>query len=250
MQPDGYTVKTEQFQGPLELLLSLIEKRKFHINDISLAEVADDFIAYAKSHEHLPTSEAAQFILVASILVLIKSRSLLPALTLTDEETGNIEDLELRLKKLQRFRALSRHIEERFGQHIIFAREPSRKIHIVFSPHKRITIENMRLTIKYIIAALPKADTIPQLVIKKIFSLDEMMGELSGRIQRALSMSFTEFSGGTKSTGVRKDAKIRVIVSFLAMLELVKRGIIEVKQDEHFRDIQMESQDISVPKYI
>lgn len=250
MAPNGYTVQTETFEGPLELLLSLIEKRKLHINDISLAKVADDFIAYVKSREHVPTGETAQFILVASILVLIKSRSLLPTITLSEEEEGSILDLETRLKKLERFKALSRHLGERFGRQIIFAREPTQQREPVFSPHERITIENMRRAVKNILVALPKASAIPQLVIKKILSLDEMIDELSGRIQKALSLSFKEFSGVVENTGGHKEIKLRVIVSFLAMLELVKRGIIEVKQDEHFRDIQMESHDVGVPKYL
>ena len=73
-----FTVKTQSFEGPLDLLLDLIEKRKLFINDISLVKVTDDFIAHVRQFENLPMAESAHFILVASTLLLIKSKSLLP----------------------------------------------------------------------------------------------------------------------------------------------------------------------------
>ena len=78
MDGQEYTVKTEAFEGPLELLLNLIEKRKLFISDISLAQVADDYIEYINKQEDFPMASTADFILVASTLVLIKSKSLLP----------------------------------------------------------------------------------------------------------------------------------------------------------------------------
>src|SRR4051812_32375972 len=99
-----FLVKHEQFEGPLDLLLSLIEKRKLFINDISLAKVADDFINHIKNFEQFPIGESANFILIASTLLLIKSKSLLPTLQLTEEEQGSIEDLETRLKIYQRIK--------------------------------------------------------------------------------------------------------------------------------------------------
>ena len=85
-----FTVKTKDFEGPLDLLLDLIEKRKFFINDLSLAKVTDDFIAHIQQFENLPMGESAHFILVASTLLLIKSRSLLPQLNLTEEEQTDL----------------------------------------------------------------------------------------------------------------------------------------------------------------
>ena len=83
--PTDYQVKTEGFEGPLELLLDLVEKRKLFINEISLATVADDYIAHLKSFEKLPVDFVSSFLIVASTLILIKSKSLLPTLDLTVE---------------------------------------------------------------------------------------------------------------------------------------------------------------------
>ncbi|MDE2172553.1 MAG: segregation/condensation protein A, partial [Patescibacteria group bacterium] len=99
-----FTVKTQTFEGPLDLLLDLIEKRKFFISDISLAKVTDDFITHIKQFENMPMGESAHFILVASTLLLIKSKSLLPELALSVEEQGDIRDLETRLKIYKRIK--------------------------------------------------------------------------------------------------------------------------------------------------
>ena len=85
-ETDIFQIKTEAFEGPLDLLLALIEKRKLFISDISLAEVADDFIEYIKTFDEFPVDMTANFILIASTLLLIKSKSLLPSMTLTSEE--------------------------------------------------------------------------------------------------------------------------------------------------------------------
>ena len=82
----SFKVKTSSFEGPLDLLLDLIEKRKLFINDVSLAKVTDDFIAHIKQFDDLPMAESAHFILIASTLLLIKSKSLLQELNLTEEE--------------------------------------------------------------------------------------------------------------------------------------------------------------------
>ena len=74
----SFIVKQQHFEGPLDLLLSLIEKRKLFINDIALAKVTDDFISHIQSLNQFPMADSANFILIASTLLLIKSKSLLP----------------------------------------------------------------------------------------------------------------------------------------------------------------------------
>src|SRR3989344_4683582 len=110
----SFTIKQQHFEGPLDVLLDLIEKRKFFINDISLAKVADDYLAYIKALEKFPLADSANFVLVASTLVLIKSKSLLPNLELTTEEQGDIADLERRLVLYRRMKELSLGVKERF----------------------------------------------------------------------------------------------------------------------------------------
>ena len=93
-----YKVKTENFEGPLELLLSLIEQKKLFVNEVSLASVTEDYISYVKSFSNIPTSkqiaDISYFIMIAATLILIKSKSLLPNLNLTTEEETETETEE------------------------------------------------------------------------------------------------------------------------------------------------------------
>ncbi len=238
-----HTVKQASFEGPLELLLELIEKRKLFINDISLAQVTDDFISRIQAGTQHSIADSAQFILVASTLLLIKSKSLLPTLSLTQEEQGSIEDLNKRLALYQRIKDVSVHIQERFSVSSLFFPSQSRSHEPVFSPDGSMTLENIRKAMADVLLYLPKKESLPKVLVKKVVSLEEMIDSLTVRIQTSLRMAFKTFAG------VGKEEKVTVIVSFLAMLELVKQGILMVSQEQAFEDIQMESLDIGVPKY-
>ncbi len=108
----AYRVKTEKFEGPLDTLLNLIEEKKLSIGEISLARVYEDFLVHVKTFIHLPKEEIASFLVVASVLMLIKSRALIPSLELSEEEKGSIEELENRLQLLREFRHFSKYVQE------------------------------------------------------------------------------------------------------------------------------------------
>ena len=238
-----FTVKTHSFEGPLDLLLDLIEKRKLFINDIALSKVTDDFIAHVKQFENLPMGESAHFILVASTLLLIKSKSLLPELALTEEEQGDIHDLETRLKIYKRIKEASVGVRKLFGAEIIFPQSQPQPTNPVFAPAPEFTLEKALYSLKDLINRLPKKETLPKHVVQKVVSIEEMIGALTTRITSALRISFKEF------TRDHKENRVNVIVSFLAMLELVKDGILHVSQESNFGDIQMETKDVGVPRY-
>ena len=238
-----FKIKQDNFEGPLDLLLNLIEKHKLSINQISLAKVANDFISHINSKEDFPIAEGADFILVASTLVLIKSKSLLPSFELSEEEQGSIEDLEARLKFYRRIKEASKGIKELFGRRPMFFPK-ERKVEPVFSPHEKMTIANVIASVRGIISALPKFDKLPKAIVQKVVSLEEMIKNLSERITKSLKMSFRDFSG------MGKKEKVHVIVSFLALLELFKQGLIRVAQDKHFSDITIETDGkVNTPKY-
>ncbi len=103
--------------------------------------------------------------------------------------------------------------------------------------------ENFAKSIFDVIKNLPKFEKKPQVRIIKVISLEETINSLTEGVKNHLRMSFKEFSG------MGKVEKVNVIVSFLAMLELVKQGIIEVSQENKFDDIKMESKHVGVPTY-
>ncbi len=240
-----FKVKVGEFEGPLDLLLDLIEKRKLHINNVSLSQVADEFLEHIKQHEEFPISDSAEFILIASTLLLIKSKSLLPNLELTPEEEGSIEDLEERLREYQKYKILALSIRKMFGQFLFFASE-SKVRPVMFAPTTEIQTPALHQALREVLRSLPKPVVLPKVRVEKIISLEEMIESLSQRIQKSFKMSFKEFA--SKGQGDKAE-KINVIVSFLAMLELVKRGAVRASQESHFGDISMESENINIPTY-
>src|SRR3989344_1953040 len=237
----GFAIHTDKFEGPLELLLDLVEKRRMHISDVSLSDVADKFLAHIETLGGLPVANTANFVYVASILLLIKSKSLLPELNLSTEEEASIGELEKRLALLQILRGQTGIISEIWGKSIIYRREDSSEIHIVFSPPESLDRNAMTALIRDIISRIPKGEELEQKIVQKVISLDEMIESLAERIQSNLQLSFREFSK------MEREEKVGVIVSFLAMLELVRRGAMSVKQHSDFGDIEMESIEASVP---
>ncbi|MEK7460254.1 MAG: segregation/condensation protein A [Patescibacteria group bacterium] len=238
-----YQIKIETFEGPLELLLELIEKKKLFINEISLAKISDDYVAHLKSFEKLPLDFVTNFLIVAATLILIKSKSLLPDLSLTPEETQDIEELEMRLREYQRMRELSVHVKKMFGQNIAFFKNQSRSNEVVFAPSEEMTSPNLYQSMREVISRFPKKTVLQSVVVKKIISLEEVMDTLSKRITANLKMSFNEFAG------VGKEEKVNVIVTFLAMLELVKQGMLLVTQERSGDDIHMETGVLDTPQY-
>lgn len=240
-------VKTPVYEGPLEVLLELIEKRKLLINDISLAAVADDYIARVSGMQELPVRETAEFVALAATLLLIKSRSLLPALALTDEEARDIKELEYRLALYQLIKEAARSFATQLKEPYLYdgqTPEPEP----LFIPDPAVTPQSLREAAHVLMSGFPTTLALPKIEVKKIMSLEEMIGEMSARIQNAFRMSFREFSGLARSSDVQH-VRHHIIVSFLALLELVKQGILRAEQEEDFGDITMESDSVATPAY-
>lgn len=244
METETYQIKTEAFEGPFHLLLSLIEERKFFINDLSLAQVTEDYLNYISKLEKQDPSEISSFIVVAATLILIKSKSLLPNLNLTSEEEGDIHNLEERLKLYELYTKLGGHIKEMFGEKIIFAPLERKNDFLVFLPDDRITKESMMTFARDALGRVPKKVFLPEVEVKKVISIEEMISKLTERIEKTLEMNFKDFAGVAKT----KEEKVVVIIGFLAMLELVRQGILHVIQEGSFEDIVIKKiQKISEP---
>ena len=239
-----YKVRAGTFEGPLDVLLSLIEQRKLFVNEISLAEVTNDYIGYVKSlsEENKNINDVSYFVLIAATLILIKSKSLLPNITLTEDENEKIVDLEARLRLYQIIKNAGVDIKTNFGAKIIFFPVDRVWSEPIFSPDTLITVANITKSMLDVLAEVPKKEAnLPEIEVKKIINIDEVINSLTSRIQDAMNLSFREFS---KSHGAsdKEEAKVHVIVSFLAMLELVREGLIDVIQKSSFSDIEINKQ--------
>lgn len=234
-----YTIKVKEFEGPLELLLELIESRKLSVNEVSLGSVTEEYFRHLEKlkdesglehHAHM-----AAFLVVAATLMLIKSRSLLPGFSITDEEAQDIKELEHRLMTYKHIKEFATRLGERdVSRHQLYTREP-----LVFEkpaflpPNKKPDFSALLGMLKVLLAAVPQKNELSEKTLKKIVSIEERIREIEERIHKGLKTTFHEFVADKK-------ARTDVILSFLAMLELVKMGSIAVTQSALFDTIHIE----------
>ncbi len=218
------------------MLLEMIEKRKLSINEVSLADVTDQYINYLKALDNFPLVEVSNFVAIASTLMLIKSASLIPSFELTEEEAGDIKDLERRLQIYAQIRNFASALGQSFGKKIMFNREAFLGFNFGFLEPKGVSIEKLRHVLKQIIANLPLKEILPEAVVKKTVSLEKKISEIISRIHQQIEISFASVNS--------KSEKIEIIISFLAVLELIKRGFIMVEQSQIFDNIKIKKNNI------
>jgi segregation and condensation protein A len=238
MELDTFQIKQASFEGPFALLLSLVEKRKLFISDVSLAQVTEDYLNHMNTIGGLNPAEVSSFLLVASTLLLIKSKSLLPNLSLTTEEEGDIKNLEDRLRLYEIYSKLGVSIKNDFGSRIIFTPIERKHENVIFLPDEQITKQSMMAFARGVLGGMPKRTSLPNVEVKKVVSIEEMISKLTDRIQNSMKMSFKDFAG----KGATKEQRVVVIVGFLAMLELVRQGMLNVIQENNYGDIMIEKQ--------
>ena len=235
--------KLDKFEGPLDLLLQLIESADLDITEVSIAQVADQFMEYLEQVEEPArnathsvaggekSEELADFLVVASRLLLIKSKVLLPNLDLGNEESG--EDLEKQLKIYKEFHEASKNIEKiLLEKKILFAREKiPMDVDVIFNPPKKINSQNLKQIFKEILKDIEPIIKIPEKAMERVVSIKEKIKSITNKIQNGLT-NFDELI---------KDAKNRteVVITFLGILELVKQRVAKVKQDDKFGEISI-----------
>ncbi len=238
-----FAIKTDAFEGPLELLLELVEKRKLLINDISLAAVTDEYMAQVSMMQELSLPNTAQFVQIAATLLLIKSKSLLPVLELTSEEEQTVDDLEARLMRYALYRDSAATITEQFGRSISHERLFVADKTPLFVTDQYTTIDGLMRAIGEVLVNLPRKEIKPRVQVRKVISLEEMIDRLHRRIENAVKLRFSELVEDSQE-------RTLVIVGFLAILESVKQGSILVTQAARFDDIEITREQTGVPRYM
>lgn len=240
MTNERFTVATPIFAGPLEALLNMIEERKMSISDVSLAEVTDGYLAYVEKLSELPLGETAQFILVASTLLLIKSRTLLPTLELSDDERESVKELERRLARYALIRKSAKLLRGEWGKSPLLLANRAPRRTPVFIPGST-ALSGIASVALRLVSILPKSETMGQVVAAPMLALEDVIENMRTRLVTAMHASFREL---TKSRD-----RNEVIVYFLATLELVRAGSASVTQERLFEDITIELDNIAAPRY-
>jgi segregation and condensation protein A len=227
-----FVSKINKFEGPLDLLLQLIEAADLDITEVSIADVAEQFMQYLAAVEEKNPEELADFLVVATKLLLIKSRVLLPNVVLDEEGDG--DDLARQLKMYKEYLDASKKIEQiLLDKNILFAREKiPLDIEVVFNPPKNLTAEKIKTLLTGLIADMEPFIKLPQKALERAVSIKEKIEQIRNKILNKINTSFSELVGDSKN---RTD----LIVTFLGLLELVKQRTIVVKQDKMFYDISI-----------
>lgn len=236
----SFVVKTEEYEGPLDALVALIEKRKLLINDISLSEVTESYIAYLNGLEVRSLDNLSDFISIAATLILVKSKSLLPDMDLSYEEELSIDELKDRLVRYEKVRARTQIVGNLYGKTPILRSRPPKNEQPLFRPGD-LSKEYVLEILASVRENLPRFEKKPKTKIKPIVSLRYVIEDLEIRAQKGLNISFNSFVG--------KEERSTVIVNFIALLELIKQGILNANQNNHFDDIHIESHAVATPYY-
>ena len=233
-----YNIKIEQFEGPLDLLLQLTEQEKLDITRVSLAQIADQYLHYISQAENITLQNLADFLSVASKLILIKSKALLPLLEFSPEEEEEIKDLEHQLAEYKKFKEAAGGLNLLLQNPLrFFARESFLGQGVVFYPPEKITSEDLRKAFSKVLGEIPVVEKLEQEMIKEVLTLEEKIVHLQETLRQKVQTSFAELIANATD-------KVEVVVSFLAMLEMVKQKLIHVEQGELFSEIRLKYKEI------
>ena len=230
-----YNVSTEQFTGPLDLLLQLVEKKNLEITEISLAQVTQDYINYAGDQTLVHPEELADFLVIASTLLLIKSKSLLPTLELEIGEQEEILDLENRLQLYKIYKEQGIKMYEIWNKRLyLFTRLPWKDTEVKFLPPKNFSVSSLSESFKKVLEFFEEEIPLEEKKILKIVTLKQRIKELVQKLTHGRDYNLEELVPD-------KNKRIELVFTFLAILYLVKEDVVKIKQDKNFGPIWISS---------
>ncbi len=228
-QRNTFGVKIENFEGPLDLLLQLIEDQEMDISQISLAEVTDQYIHYMDEIEKESPEKLADFLVVAAKLLYIKSKVLLPSMEIEEDA----EELEYQLKIYREYLEASQQVQKIISKKkFAYFKDKPVITEPIFSPPQKLTTAKMAEFFRGVLGRLEPIMKIPERSIKKAISIKAKISEIKDLILSKAQLSFHDILTHSKD-------KSEKIVSFLALLELVKQKDITVDQGGLFTDINI-----------
>lgn len=223
--------KLKEFEGPLDLLLSLIEEQKLDITQIALAQVTEQFLRYIKQLEHLDPTSLADYLTIAARLLVIKSRAILPTLEVEADEEDSAQDLAARLLLYKQFREAARYLKRLDNRRRqSFTRTLQFEERINFYPDPELSAKEIHDSILTVLTSLKELDSLPKAKIREAISIQEKIDQLQTHLSQQIETKLSTLLDSAKN-------KSEVIVTFLALLELIKQKILIVDQETLFTDI-------------
>lgn len=239
LETNKYAIKIENFEGPLDLLCHLIDKNKMKIYDINLSEITDQYIEYIKEQEKLNLEIASEFLVMASTLLYLKSKNLLPKQE-EDEEEITEEELIRRIIEYKKFKEISKVLKENYisfsnryfkGQEEIEL--PKRKLEDNFE-NKLIPEIYKELVERNSEKLNQNAKNIEKIAIVENYTVAGKVKEMFKVLVKQKRFVFN------KLFSIKKHNKQEVVTAFSGLLELSRRNKVETSQEELFGDITVE----------
>ena len=223
-------IKLEKFQGPLDLLLQLIELEKLNITEVSLSQITEQFLRFLDKFENDRSEELADFLVIATKLVYLKSKTLLPYLYPEEEEGPSLAD---QLKMYQQYILASKKINILWSQNrIAYGRiePPVKNTEFVLPLNARSS--DLLKSMEKLVSRLRPLNPLPKFTIDRAVSVKQKVDSIWNALKLNKKINFKDLLGAAES-------KTEVIVSFLALLELMRDQKAYINQDSAFGNMEV-----------
>ena len=237
-QTGGYTVNTPVYEGPLDLLLRLIEHAELDITAVSLAMVTDQYLTYIRQLEDAHAEEISAFLVIAAKLIQIKSEALLPRPPVREVgEEDPAENLARQLRIYKRFKEIANELEQRDleGLHTYLRLAPPPKVEGRLDLSE-ITLMDLLEAAQSTFRQEKEKQSLGTVISAPRITIRQKIAYISEAMSRNKNSSFKTLIGPGNT-------RLEIVVTFLALLELIKRYRISAQQDVLFGDIQIERSD-------
>ncbi|MBC7224940.1 MAG: segregation/condensation protein A [Anaerolineae bacterium] len=234
-----YRVQLEVFEGPLDLLLTLIEREELDITVVSLAKVTGQYLEYIQRLERVHPQMLAEFLVVAAKLLYIKSLALLPRPESPEEEEEEEDvgqELVQQLQEYRRYRDIARLLQERLeaGMRAYVRIAPPPTLESTSFRLEGVTLEDLLQAAQEAFAVAPPAPDVSEVVSPLVVTVEDQMALIRSRLRQSPRVAFRSLLRHSRN---RTD----VIVTLLAILEMARRFEVALHQDEPFGEIWIEA---------
>ena len=239
LETKKYSIKTENFEGPLDLLCHLIDKNKMDIYDINLSQITDQYIEYINEMEKMNLEVTSEFLVMSSTLLFLKSKHLLPKQQ-EDEEEITEEELIRRIIEYKKYKEITKKLRENF---LIHSKKFYKMQEEIKLPKQKIETEYNSETIPEIYRTLLQRNTekinenasnIEKIAITETYAVGDSVKEMYRALIRFKKFTFN------KLFSTKKHNKKEVVTAFSGLLEMSRRNKVITQQEELFGDIEVE----------
>ncbi len=236
-----FTVNIENFDGPFDLLYYLIEKNELNIYDIPMDFITREYLTYTATIEQKNMDEMSEFIFVASKLVFIKSKMLLPKVKKEDDEDPRSELVD-KLIEYKLFREIAEELKQNFSNEV-YTKEPEKAIMKAVEKYEQISLDEVLEDItlnklyKMFQDVLNRQENKIDKVRHDFKKIERQIYSITEKGQHILNIIYLKEEINFLDIFEVDSPKIEKIITFLAMLELIKNDMIAIRQDSNFDTI-------------